>query len=116
MTITQNQTNNLLFFVAPTLTYLLVRLVNKVTCKEFAFIVTDSATNCDFVVAQMTEPGNGGADDAINGTIKIDSGSYDLHLYEQSSSTNLDYTLSSSLLDSYDMYVYSDENCARNHI
>lgn len=116
MIITQNTTNDLVFYVNPSLDYLLVRMVNIVTCEEFAFIVQDTTTDCSFVVTSMIEPGRTGSNDAINGTLKIGSGSYDLYVYEQSSSTNLDYTLSSAELLKIHAYVISDEDCNRNHI
>lgn len=115
MILNQSATNDLVLFVNPTEVYLLVRMVHKVTCEEFLFIVEDNSPDCDFVVAEMTEPGYAGTNDAINGIMKLDSGSYDLYVYEQSSSTNLDYTLASLILE-IDAYVESDEDCDRNYI
>jgi hypothetical protein len=117
MTITQNTTNDLIFYAASSLTspYYLVRLVNQITNKEFSFIVTDLAS-CSFIVAEMTEPGRTGSDDAINGTIKLDTGFYYLYLYDQVSSSNLDYTLSNELLLTQMTYVYSDEDFDRNFL
>lgn len=114
MTITQNQTNDLIFYVSSSLAnpYYLVRMVNQTTYKEFAYIVTDLAS-CSFVVAQMTEPGVAGVDDPVNGTIKLDSGYYYFYLYDQSSSTNLDYTLSNELLLTSSCYVFSDDDLNR---
>ena len=117
MTLTQNTTNNLIFYAASSLTspYYLVRMVNQNTNKEFAYIVTDLAS-CPFVVAQMTEPGRTGIDDAVNGTLKLDTGYYHIYLYDQASSTNLDYTLSNELLLTEMGYVFSDEDFNRNFL
>ena len=114
MTITQNQTNDLIFYASSSLSspYYLVRMVNQTTNKEFAYIVSDLAS-CDFVVSQMIEPGEGGSDDAVNGQLKLDTGFYILYLYDQASSTNLDYTLSNELLLTESCYVYSDEDLNR---
>ena len=75
MTIVQDSLNDMIFYASSSLTspYYLVRLVNQITNEEFSFIVTDLAS-CSFIVAQMTEPGRTGSDDAINGTIKLDTG------------------------------------------
>ena len=117
MTITQNTTNDLIFYAKSSLSspYYLIRMVNQNTNKEFAYIVTDLAS-CPFVVAQMTEPGRTGSDDAVNGTLKLDTGFYHIYLYDQASSTNLDYTLSNELLVTEIGYVYSDEDFNRNFL
>ena len=114
MTITQNTTNDLIFYATSSLSspYYLVRMIHQTTGEEFVYIVTDLA-NCDFIVSQMTEPGNGGVNDAVNGTINLDTGFYYLYLYDQTSSTNLDYKLSNELLLTTDCYVYSDNDDTR---
>lgn len=114
MTITQNQTNDLIFYASSSLSspYYLVRMINQTTNKEFVYIVSDLAS-CPFVVAQMIEPGEGGVDDAVNGQLKIDSGFYYLYLYDQTSSSNLDYTLSNELLLTESCYVFSDKDLNR---
>lgn len=117
MIINQDQTNDLIFYVKSALPspYYLVYLVSKITSETYSFIVTDLA-DCDFVVSQMTEPGYSGTNDAVNGILKINSGSYELYLYDQASSSNLDYTLSNSLLTQLDLYVYSDGNSNRTFL
>lgn len=114
-TITQNTTNNLIFYVTSSLStpYYLVRLVSKITGNEFAFILTDSSGTCDFISCQFIEVGYLGVDDAVNGEMALDSGSYKLYLYDQSNSTNLDYTLSNQQLLEIDCYVVSDDNESR---
>jgi len=114
-TITQNTTNNLIFYVTSSLAtpYYLVRLVSKITGNEFAFILTDSSGTCDFISCQFIEVGYLGVDDAVNGEMALDSGSYKLYLYDQSSSSNLDYTSANELLLEDDCNVISDDNNSR---
>ena len=117
MTIVQDSLNDMIFYASSSLTspYYLVRLVNQITNKEFSFIVTN-LSSCIFIVAEMTEPGRTGIDDPTNGTIKLDTGFYAMYLYDQASSTNLDYTLSNELLLTQDCYVYSDNDFDRNFL
>ena len=114
MTIIQDTINSLVFYAKSGLSnpYYLVRLVNRNTAKEFTFL-GQFAPQCPFIIITLDEPGKDGADDAVNGVLKLDSGSYKIYLYDQLSSTNLDYTLSNSLLKEDYAYVYSDEDLDR---
>jgi len=117
MTIIQDKTNDLIFYASSGLTnpYYLVRLVNRLTAKEFVFL-DQSVVSCPFISLELLEPGKDAPDDAVNGTLKIDSGSYEIYLYDQESNTNLDYTLSNSNIYSGFAYVYSDEDLDRTFL
>ena len=99
MTIIQDKTNDLIFYASSGLTnpYYLVRLVNRLTAKEFTFL-DQSVVSCPFISLELLEPGKDTPDDAINGTL------------------NLDYTLSNSELYSGFAYVYSDEDLDRTFL
>ena len=117
MTIIQDSTNDLIFYKSSGLAspYFLVRLVNKITAKEFVFL-DQSPVVCSFISLELREPGRTGADDPLNAILKVDTGSYDLFLYDQISATNLDYTLTNSLLYEGEAYVYSDEDLDRTFL
>jgi hypothetical protein len=114
MTINQDSTNDLVFFAKSGLAtpYFLVQLTSEINKVTFEFIVTDLAV-CSFIIATMSEPGYSGVNDAVNGVLKIDTGYYTLKLYDQSSSTNLDSSLTNSLLVTEECYVYTDDNANR---
>ena len=117
MTIIQDSTNDLIFYKSSGLVspYYLVRLVNRITAKEFVFL-DRSPVVCPFISLQLTEPGKDGSNDPLNAILKVDTGSYDLYLYDQLSSSNLDYTLTNSLLYEGEAYVYSDEDLDRTFL
>ena len=117
MTIVQSATNNLIFYKVSSLAnpYYLVRLVNRVTADEFVFL-DQSIDGNPFVILQLVEPGKDGTNDAVNGTLKVDTGSYYIYLYDQESSTNLDYSLSNELLSEGFAYVHSDEDLDRTFL
>lgn len=117
MTIIQDSSNDLIFYAKSGLTspYYLVRLVNKITAKEFIFL-DRSPVVCPFISLSLIEPGRTGADDPLNATLKVDTGSYSIYLYDQVSSSNLDYTLTNSLLYEGEAYVYSDEDLDRTFL
>jgi len=117
MTILQDSLNDMIFYKSSGLTnpYYLVRLVNRITAKEFVFL-DQSAVACPFISLQLNEVGKDGVEDPLNASIKVDTGSYDIYLYDQLSSTNLDYTLTNSLLYEGEAYVYSDEDLDRTFL
>ncbi len=117
MTIVQDSTNDLLFYKQSALSspYFLIRLVNKNTAKEFVCL-DQSMVVCPFIQLELLEVGKDGAEDPLNASIKIDTGSYKIYLYDQLSDSNLDYTLSNSLLYEGDAYVYSDEDLDRTFL
>ena len=117
MTILQDSTNDLLFYKQSALEspYFLIRLVNKITAKEFVCL-DQSMVVCPFIQLELLEVGKDGSEDPLNASIKIDTGSYDLYLYDQLSSTNLDYTLANSELFKGEAYVYSDEDLDRTFL
>jgi len=117
MTIIQDSNNDLIFYASSGLTnpYYLVRLVNRITAKEFVFL-DQSPVACPFISLELNEVGKDGVEDPLTASIKIDTGSYDIYLYDQASSTNLDYTLTNSLLFEGEAYVYSDEDLDRTFL
>jgi len=78
--------------------YFLLRIVHDQTNQEFSCIVPDSSTETErynrLQVTQMTSPDN--TDAEINVT---ESGLFHYYIYEQTSSTNLDYTATQGLLE-----------------
>jgi hypothetical protein len=117
MTILQSATNDLIFYKKSGISspYYLVRLVNRITAKEFVFL-DQSPVACPFISLQLIEVGRTGTELPLNASIKVDTGSYDIYLYDQVSSTNLDYTLTNSLLYEGEAYVYSDEDLDRTFL
>ena len=117
MTILQDSLNDLIFYKKSGLTspYYLVRLFNRITAKEFVFL-DQSAVACPFISLELNEVGKDGVEDPLTASIKVDTGSYDIYLYDQVSSTNLDYTLTNSLLFEGEADVYSDEDSDRTFL
>jgi hypothetical protein len=78
--------------------YYLLRIVHDQTNNEFVCIAPDSSTETErynrFQVLQVTTPDN--TDAEINVT---ESGLFHYYIYQQTSSTNLDYTLTQGLLE-----------------
>lgn len=113
MKLIQNTTNTRVFYVTSSLAtpYYLVRLVSKVTADEKSFICQDQNSNpCSFVTLNITDVGYNGTEDLTAGEVELESGSYKLYLYDQASSSNLDYTLANEELLEIDCYVVSDDN------
>lgn len=78
--------------------YFLLRIVHDQTHQEFICLVADSSAYTDrynrFQVLQ------GAAPDPLDGEINItESGLFHYYIYEQTSSSNLDYTLTQGLLE-----------------
>jgi len=78
--------------------YYLLRIVHDQTNNEFACLVSDSSTETErynrFQVLQGASP------DPLDGEINItESGLFHYYIYEQTSSTNLDYTATQGLLE-----------------
>jgi hypothetical protein len=76
----------------------LFRLVNDETHKEYTFIAEDTsgyiARYNRFTITETADP------DLLNGEVYLpDTGFYHYYIYEQSSSTNLDYTLAVGLVE-----------------
>lgn len=116
MKLTQSTTETKIFYVKSSLStpYYLLRAVNKVTGDEKAFICQDQNNNeCSFISLSITEVGYNGTEDLTAGEVELESGSYKLYVYDQASSSNLDYTLSNELLSTVDFYVLSDEDTNR---
>lgn len=116
MKLIQNTTNTKVFYITSSLAtpYYLVRLVSKVTSDEKAFICQDQNSNeCSFITLNIIDVGFVGTEDLTTGEVKLESGSYKLYVYDQSSSSNLDYTISNEQLIEIDCYVVSDENESR---
>ena len=78
--------------------YYLLRIVHDQTNNEFSCIVADSSDYTErynrFQVIQMTSPDN------LDGEINVtESGLFHYYIYEQSSSTNLNYANAIGLLE-----------------
>lgn len=75
----------------------LFRFVNDTSKKEKAFIAADTSSfkyryNQFTITEDATE-------DTLNGTVSLSEGFWNYYVYEQSSTTNLDYTQASTLLE-----------------
>lgn len=86
----------------------LFRLVNDETNIEYAFIAPDTSNYVErynkFTITETADPDN------LNGEIELpDSGFYHYYIYEQESTTNLDYTLATTLVEIGKCKVPGDE-------
>ena len=116
MKLAQNQTNTRVFYLTSSLEspYYLFRLVSKVTAQEVTFICTDkNSIACPFITVDITEVGYTGTENLTNAEVKLNTGSYKLYIYDQSSNINLDYTLTNELLKEINCYVMTDNNFNR---
>ena len=101
--ITQSTTGNVLICTITekqTLTspYYLLRLVCEQSGVETSCLVTDVSTHTirynDFRVTEKTSPVN------LSGEVRlVSTGRYRYYIYEQTSASNLDYTLATTLLE-----------------
>lgn len=75
----------------------LFRFTNSTTLDEKAFIVADTSTydyrHNKFTIIESS------SEDLLNGTVSLTEGTWEYEVYEQSSTTNLDYSASTTLLE-----------------
>jgi hypothetical protein len=104
--INQDSSNELVFYVNKTETYFLLKFVKEDTGAIKRCICTDSSTQIGAIILTLVEVGTG-TEDILNGEVALGVGGWDLYLYEQSSSTNIDENLA-EYLHHEDCYVYGD--------
>lgn len=76
----------------------LFRLVNDATTTEYTFIAQDTSDYIlrynKFTITETASP------DELNGEVELpDTGMYHYYIYEQSSTTNLNYSLATTLVE-----------------
>lgn len=101
--IVQDTVNDVVVFLTPTKTYFLLKFVKEDTGAIKRVICTNSTTYAGAINLQLEEVSSG-TEDILNGKVQLGNGGWDLYLYEQASSTNINENLA-TYLHHEDCYV-----------
>lgn len=101
--IVQDTVNDVVVFLTPTKTYFLLKFVKEDTGTIKRVICTNSTTYAGAINLQLEEVSSG-VEDILNGKVQLGNGGWDLYLYEQASSTNINENLA-TYLHHEDCYV-----------
>lgn len=112
--IRQNQDNivNLSVETSVTDPYFLITFTNPFTTASFNALFHEIPGESSYYTINIEEVGRNGTIDYVNGKVKLSpAGSWELVVYAQTSSTNLDPALADENLGSYDLIVSIPDVC-----
>lgn len=110
----QNQDNivNLSVETSVTNPYFLITFTNCFTQASFSALFEEIAGETSYYTINIEEVGKDGTIDYVNGKVKLSpAGSWELVVYAQTSSTNLEPSLADENLGSYDLIVAIPDIC-----
>jgi hypothetical protein len=91
ITITQGITNRIMLDLSTGDSYFLIQFKNPYDCVTFTALFENQNSSCSYYLIHIVEVGEGGTEDLVNGEVRLSpSGMYELKIYKQSSSSNLD--------------------------
>jgi hypothetical protein len=93
ITIIQGTTNRIMLDVSTDITdpYFLIQFTNPYSGKSFTALFENQNSGCSYYLIDIIEVGEDGTADNVNGRIRLSPfGQYELQIYAQMSSTNLD--------------------------
>lgn len=93
ITVIQDSTNKIILDITTAITspYFLIQFKNPYDCVTFTALFENKNSECSYYLIWITEVGEGGTEDRVNGEIRLSpSGMYEIKIYAQASSSNLD--------------------------
>jgi hypothetical protein len=110
ITVTQNRTNKVVLNVQSNYPNFLIKFTNPFDCTTFTalFVPTVSST---YYIINLIEVGSG-ATSHVNGRVSLSpSGAYELEIYSQTSTTNLNVASANQTIGEDTLIVINSEEC-----
>jgi hypothetical protein len=91
--------------------YFLIKFTNPFDCVSFTALFENRSSTDSYYLIWIEEVGEGGTEDLVNGQIRLSpSGTYEIEIYEQVSSSNLNVSLATYIEDNL-LTVINEEEC-----
>lgn len=103
ITVIQNSTNKVILDVTTAITspYFLIKFTNPYDCTTFTALFENKSTTDSYYLIWIVEVGADGTVSNATGNVRLSpSGMYEVDIYAQSSSTNLDIVLTDEFIES----------------
>lgn len=116
ITVIQGRTNKVILDVTTSITspYFLIKFTNPYDCTAFTALFQNRSTTGSFYIIWIEEVGATGTVSNVNGEVRLSpSGMYELEIYAQASSSNLD-TDNATFIEYNLLTVISDEICGED--
>lgn len=113
ITVIQNSINKIVLDVTTVITspYFLIKFTNPYDCDNFTALFVNRNTTDSYYIIWIEEVGEGGTASNVNGQVRLSpSGTYEIKIYAQASSTNLDVSLATYIEDNL-LTVINEEEC-----
>jgi hypothetical protein len=114
LTVTQDSTNKVVLNVTTTVLspYFLIKFTNPFDCTTFTALFENKSTTSSYYLIWIEEVGGGGTESNVDGQIRLSpSGTYEIEIYAQTSSSNLDVSLADEFIVENLLIVINSEDC-----
>jgi hypothetical protein len=113
ITVIQDSTNKIMLDVSTVIAspYFLIQFKNPYDCVTFTALFQNQNSDCSYYLIWIVEVGEGGVEDRVNGEIRLSpSGMYEIKIYAQASSSNLDIA-NATFIENNLLTVINEEVC-----
>lgn len=114
ITVIQDSTNKIILDVTTSVTspYFLIKFTNPYDCTTFTALFQNRSTTDSYYLIWIVEVGDGGVASNVNGQVRLaPSGTYEIDIYAQTSSTNLNTALANEYIGEDKLIVINEEEC-----
>jgi hypothetical protein len=110
ITVTQDSTNKIVLDVESSYPNFLIKFTNPYDCETFTALFQPTETGSYYII-EIIEVGSGVVSE-VNGRVRLSpSGTYELEIYSQTSTSNLDVSLANETIGEDLLIVINEEQC-----